>query len=56
MENTVEVETTMFNKLLETDTATFEFEDVVDETDQIFGQLVESETVNKSVQLYYFVN
>jgi hypothetical protein len=33
VENSVEVETTMFNKLLETDTATFEFEDDVEETD-----------------------
>ena len=57
MDNIVEVDTTIFNLPLEIVTATFEFDDVVDATDQIVvGQLVESDTVNKVVKLYYVVD
>lgn len=43
--------------MLDIDTATFEFDDVVDEIDWIVvGQFVESETVNKVVKLYWVVD
>ena len=43
--------------MLDIDTATFELDDVVDEIDWIVvGHLVESETVNKVVKLYWVVD
>ena len=43
--------------MLDIDTATFELDDVVDEIDWIVvGHLVESETVNKVVKLYWEVD
>lgn len=43
--------------MLDIDTATFEFDDVVDEIDWIVvGQFEESETVNKVVKLYWVVD
>ena len=57
MDITFEVETTIFNLLLDIDTATFESDDVVNEIDWIVvGQFVESETENKSVKSYWVVD
>jgi hypothetical protein len=53
IESTVEVDTTIFNLLLEIVTATFEFGNVIDWI--AVGQ-VESETVNRVVKLYDVVD
>ena len=56
IESTVEVDTTIFNLLLEIVTPTFVFGNVVDVIDWIAVGQVESETVNRVVKLYDVVN